>query len=310
MPDQDDKWFDQLADASRSNDPLINAVRDAAGRIDPVVDDLALARLKRRLRVEGLLESRSQRFVRQFSPPIASAAVILLCFSVLLQSGLVSFGSQQQNVQYSLEPAADSPLADADVEYFDQSAKDEGGSFQSAEQEPRLAPMPQSAPLPPSLSRDQTRAAAQAQALQEQRERLDQRKRAESRLRAESMRQLESEESSLDFADDAWNEPIAEALGSEKALRKEEKATHQSVARRKQAPRIVIELDTEEPLSEFDAFRVEQSGSNIDSDEVVVECQDTASCAELNSLLGRQAAWLLESQIAKPGIVITLRRLR
>lgn len=316
MPNHDDNWFDELADASSSNDPLINAVRHAADRIDPSCDDLALARLKKRLRGEGLLESRAQRFIRQYSPPLASAAVVLLCFSVLLQSGLISQSGEQTSLQYSLEPSADYSPAGPEVEYFDQANQ---GSEEALAPSAELykeeffaaAPTPQAAPAKPAaLSRDSDRAdkevaLGEALRLQEQRSK----RAAESAYRSErrqAAEMLEAEESefNMDFADDAWNQPEPTYAASTEA-KAEKDHSFAGVASSKQQARLIVELPATANLEAFDLFT-----QTIKQGERVVQCDGTDSCAALNQLLSNQAGWLPVRQIVQPNILITLRLLK
>lgn len=308
MPEQDDNWFDELAAGNSSSDPLIKAVHAAANRFDPAIDDLALARLKKRLRGEGLLESRAQRFVRQFSPPIASAAVVLLCFSVLLQSGLLSIQDDYRSNEYALAPEAGSPPIDAEVEYFDQAS-----DSASAETESSQLVSPQAAPVSPQpsllTSRDEQSALKEAELSKATTAREQRSKRVqESRFRAEASRQAEAEQSALQMADDTWSDFAEEA---EPILIRESKDHREdSFSSNKQQARIVVELGSSSDLAVFSAFVAKPGSDSMGTDELALECRSVDSCAQLNQLLREQAGWLVASKIAQPGILIVVRKLK
>lgn len=294
MPDQDDNWFEELATPEPSTNPLINAVKGAASKMQPMPDDLALARLKKRLRAEGLIETRTQRFIRRYSPPIASAAVVLLCFSVLLQSGVDSVASFKQPDDYAFADYPEPPVAAMRQELSTVEASVPPMVVSDSEQvrPSSAAPMPSAPAVDALLSRQR----AQVDSRQQKQYRAEAQEQMETAQRLESLKRLESDQRERSWASGA-DSTVVEPEGFH--------ATYPATPAPKTA-RLIIELPTDAELSVFDEFRNESTST----DELLLHCLSAESCRRLNVLIIRQAGWPHNVQFARPDLMLVVRRLK
>lgn len=305
MPIDDEQWFDELSGESSSADPTINAVRQLASDYDAPVDDLALARLKKRLRKERLLKRKSTLFFRRQSPKVAAAAVVLLCFSVVMQSGLLPSSQYEASMQFVPDSDDQALPSAAEVEYFDQ-ARDDQGQQQKLEEPVEQRQLPKPAALPPAIDaefsqpREMERAALESEQRKQRLARQQAAKRERKELQSFAEVSPEDDELSSQLAADG----VDQRLAAEPWYSSESDAMPSSseVSDLDSKAKLVIELPASTEWSRFDRYVIKRDRSNLE-----VQCGTTTECERLNSELSRQAGWPPSIRVAQPGITIELR---
>ena len=305
MPIDDEQWFDELSGESSSADPTINAVRQLASDYDAPVDDLALARLKKRLRKERLLERKTTVFFRRQSPKVAAAAVVLLCFSVVMQSGLLPSSQYEASMQFVPDSDDQALPSAAEVEYFDQ-ARDDQGQQEKLEEPIEQRQLPKPAALPPAIDaefsqpREMERAALESEQRKQRLARQQAAKRERKELQSLAEMSPEVDELSSQLAADGVDQRLAAEpwYSSESDAMPSSSEVSDSASKAK----LVIELPASTEWSRFDRYVIKRDRSNLE-----VQCDTTTECERLNSELSRQAGWSLSIRIAQPGVTIELR---